>query len=44
MQAVRAVAEFKPEVASQVDAITSRYEDKLTGYHHYIRTHGEDNA
>jgi len=42
MQAVRAVAGFNAEVASQVDAIASRYEDKLADHHDYIRTHGED--
>jgi xylulose-5-phosphate/fructose-6-phosphate phosphoketolase len=41
MQAVRAVAGFNAEVASQVDAIASRYEDKLAEHHDYIKTHGK---
>ena len=42
MQAVRAVAEFNPEVDAQADAIVMRYEEQLAEHHDYIRTHGED--
>jgi xylulose-5-phosphate/fructose-6-phosphate phosphoketolase len=42
MQAVRGVSKFKPELAAQADAISSRYEDKLAEHHTYIREHGKD--
>jgi xylulose-5-phosphate/fructose-6-phosphate phosphoketolase len=42
IQAVRAVAGFNANVAAQAEAIESRYKEKLSDHHAYIREHGED--
>ncbi|MBA3765619.1 MAG: phosphoketolase family protein [Acidobacteria bacterium] len=42
IQAVRAASRYNRQVAAQSDAIVSRYEQKLTKHHAYIRAHGED--